>query len=166
MILPELLSLESGRIPDALRDHPLHGEPGVVARPALPAGIRRSRLPVGYVAVTDCVCLVCRTHLIAALLASCDECEMYVCPACDFHGRVIPFGEWTVPPQHAASRRSRSKATTSNSCRRRGTDAMGKSRSARSVKRVASAASFPAHGSGFSRSARDRITGGTVAGEP
>ncbi len=56
--------------------------------------------------MSDCVCLVCRTHLLSALLVPCQECATYVCPACGTHGKVVPFGTYDVPPGAVNSVRS------------------------------------------------------------
>lgn len=56
--------------------------------------------------MSDCVCLACRTHLIATLLTACGECSTFVCPACGTHGKIIPFGAYVVPPAQAASVRA------------------------------------------------------------
>lgn len=54
----------------------------------------------------DCVCVVCRTHLAIALLATCDDCGCWICPVCGTHGQVMPFVVMDVPPSHAASVRA------------------------------------------------------------
>ena len=56
--------------------------------------------------MTDCVCLVCRSHLVRALLVSCAECGLWVCPACGTHGEIASFGTYVVPQSHAASVRA------------------------------------------------------------
>ncbi len=53
--------------------------------------------------MSDCACLVCRTHLVVAMLAMCDDCGCWICPACDTHGKVFPFVVMDVPPSHVAS---------------------------------------------------------------
>lgn len=54
----------------------------------------------------DCVCTVCRAHLVMGIVRICDECGQMICPNCALHGTVALFGAWLVPQAQAASVRA------------------------------------------------------------
>ena len=54
----------------------------------------------------NCVCTVCRAHLVMAVARFCDDCDQAICPRCGSHGTVALLGAWLVPPDQAASVRA------------------------------------------------------------